>query len=97
MSVQLATYIVLSLPFYHTSRSFSFFNTSPSFEHAFVLKSNKKLKKLSLDSTNIKEKSMIDKYLEHLETLHNLTLSEFVTYDNSNNHDFKKRHTPLII
>jgi hypothetical protein len=97
MSIQLATYIVLSLPFYHAPRSFSFLNTSPSFERAFVLKSNKKLKELLLDSINIKEKSMIDKYLERLETLHNLTLGEFVAYDNSNNHDFKKRPTPLII
>jgi hypothetical protein len=97
MSVQLTTNIVLFLPLYHVLRSFSFFNTSPSFEYAFVLKLNKKLKELSVDSTDIKAKFVIDKYLEHHETLHNLALSEFVVYYNSNNHDFKKRCTPLII
>jgi hypothetical protein len=91
MSAQLAIYIVLSLSFYHVSISFSFLNTSPSCESAFVLKSNKKLKELSPDSTHIKIKSTIDKYLEHPETLHNLALSEFVPFYNSNNHDFNKK------
>jgi hypothetical protein len=40
MFAQLTTYIILSLPLYHTSKSFSFFSTLPSFECAFVLKSN---------------------------------------------------------
>ncbi len=41
MSAQLATYIILSLPLYHASRSFSFLNTSPQPKHAFVLISTK--------------------------------------------------------
>jgi hypothetical protein len=89
--------MVLSLFLYHASRSFSFFNTLPSFERVFTFKLNKKLIDFSLDSTNIKAKHVIDKYLERLETLHNLVLSEFVAHYNSNNHDFKKRHIPLII
>jgi hypothetical protein len=80
MFAQLAIYIILSLLLYHVSISFSFLNTLPSFESAFVLKSNKKLKELSPNSTHIKAKFVIDKYLEHPETLHNLTLSEFVPY-----------------
>ncbi len=39
MSAQLATYIILSLPLYHASKSFSFLNTSPQPKCAFVLKS----------------------------------------------------------
>ncbi len=35
--------------------------------------------------------------MEHFETIHNFTLSEFVVYYNSKNHDFKKRCIPLII
>jgi hypothetical protein len=97
MSIQLTTYIVLSLPLYHASRSFSFLNTSPSSECAFVFKWNKKLKELLPNSTDIKAKFVIDKYLEPFGTLHNLILSEFVVYYNSNNHDFKKRHILLII
>jgi hypothetical protein len=80
MSTELTTYMVLSLPPYHTSRSFSFLNTSPSSERVFILKSNKKLKELLPNSIDIKAKFVIDKYLEHLETLYNLTLSEFVAY-----------------
>jgi hypothetical protein len=40
MFAQLASYLILSLPLYHTSKSFSFLSTSPSSECAFVLKSN---------------------------------------------------------
>ncbi len=91
MYVQLTTYIILFLLFYHGSRSFSFFNTLASSEHVFVLKSNKKLKESSPNSIHIKAKFVIDKYLELHETLHNLTISEFVVYYDSNNHDFKKK------
>jgi hypothetical protein len=97
MSAQLATYIVLFLLFYHGSRPFSSFNTLASFEHVFVFKSNKNLKESSPNSIHIKAEFMIDKYLELHETLHNLTISEFVVYYDCNNHDFKKRRTPLII
>ncbi len=38
MSAQLATYIVLFIPLYHASRTFTFMNTSPLQECAFVLK-----------------------------------------------------------
>jgi hypothetical protein len=65
-------------------------NTLASSEHVFVLKSNKKLKESSPSSIDIKAKFVIDKYLELPETLYNLTISEFVTYYDSNNHDFKK-------
>jgi hypothetical protein len=88
MFTQLTTYIVLSLFLYHASRSFSFLNTSPSYECVFVLKWNKKLKELLPNSIDIKAKFVIDKYLEHFKTLHNLILSEFVVYCNSNNPDF---------
>jgi hypothetical protein len=46
MSTQLPTYIILSLPIYHASRSFSFLNTSLQPKHAFVLKSTKLLNEL---------------------------------------------------
>jgi hypothetical protein len=43
MSAQLATYIILSLPLYHVSKSFSFLNTSPQPKGAFMFKSTKLL------------------------------------------------------
>jgi hypothetical protein len=46
MSTQLTTYIILSLPRYHASRSFSFLDTSLQLEHAFVPKSTKLLNEL---------------------------------------------------
>jgi hypothetical protein len=46
MSTQLATYIILSLPIYHASRSFSFLITSLQTKHAFVLKSTMLLNEL---------------------------------------------------
>ncbi len=38
MLAQLTTYIVLSIPLYHASKTFKFSNTSPLQERAFVLK-----------------------------------------------------------
>jgi len=61
MSAQLATYIILSLPLYHASRSFSFLNTSPQPKRAFVLKSTKILNELPSNSIDIKAQSPIDK------------------------------------
>jgi hypothetical protein len=54
MYAQLTTYINLSLPLYHASRSFSFLNTSLQPEHAFVLKLTKILIELPSNSINIK-------------------------------------------
>ncbi len=64
----------------------------PTSKCAFVFNSNKKLRKLSPYSIDIKAKYVINKYLECPNIL-----CEFVGYYNSNNHDFQKRHTPLII
>jgi hypothetical protein len=75
MFAQLATYIILSLPLYHASISFSFFNTSPQPECAFVFKSTKLLNELPPDSIDIKAQSPIDKYLKRHETLHFLALN----------------------
>jgi hypothetical protein len=46
MVVQLTTYLVLSLPLYHSFRTFQFINTSPFEEWTFVLKSQVKLNEL---------------------------------------------------
>jgi hypothetical protein len=90
MFAQLATYIILSLPLYHASRSFSFLNTSPQLEHAFVFKSIKLLNELTPNSVDIQTQSLIDKYLKYHETLHFKTLSEFVINYNLNKKDLKK-------
>jgi len=49
MLAQLTTYIVLSIPLYHASKTFKFSNTSPLQEHAFVLKLLHLKKTLPLD------------------------------------------------
>jgi hypothetical protein len=97
MSAQLAIYIILSLPFYHAFRSFSFLNTSPQPECAFVFKSTKILNEVHPDSIDIKAQSPIDKYLKHHETLHFLVLSEFVANYNLDEKDLKRKQVPLVI
>jgi hypothetical protein len=96
MLAQLVTYIVLSIPLYHASRTFKFINTSPLQECAFVLKDVKSLKQLPSNSTNIMCLSIIDKYIERFNYLSNVSLIEFVA-----NHDMininKKRHKYHII
>ncbi len=82
MLAQLATYIVLSIPLYHSSKTFKFINTSPLQERAFVLKNVASLKTLILDSTNIMCPSIIDKYIKRPNYLSNISLIEFVAnYD----------------
>jgi hypothetical protein len=97
MFAQLTTYIILSLPFYHVSKSFSFLNTSPQPKHAFMLKSTKLLNEPPLDSIDIKAQSLIDKYMKHHEILHFLDLSEFVVNNNLNEKHLKKWRVLLVI
>jgi hypothetical protein len=96
ISIQLATYIVLSIPPYHASRTFKFINTSLLQEHAFVLKDVKSLKNLPSNFTNIMCPSIIDKYIKRPNSLFNVSLIEFVV-----DHDVvnvnKKRHISHII
>jgi hypothetical protein len=82
MLTQLATYIVLSIPLYHASRTFKFINTSPLQEHAFVFKNVASLKTLPLASTNNMCPSIIDKYIKRPNYLSNISFIEFVAnYD----------------
>jgi hypothetical protein len=87
MLTQLVTYIVLSIPPYHASRTLKFINTSPLQECAFV----KSLKKLPSNFTNIMCLSIINKYINRLNYLSNVSFIEFVA-----DHDMinvnKKRH-----
>ncbi len=96
MLAQLATYIVLSIPLYHATRTFKFINTSPLQECTFALKDVKSLKTLPSNSTNIMCSSIIDKYIKRPSYLFNVSFIEFVT-----NHDMvnvnKKRHKYHII
>jgi hypothetical protein len=64
MLTQLTTYIVLSIPLYHASKTFKFINTSPLQERAFVLKNVASLKTLLMYSTYIMCMSIIDKYIK---------------------------------
>jgi len=46
MVAQLVTYLVLSLPLYHSFQTFQFINISPFKKHVFVLKSQVPLNEL---------------------------------------------------
>jgi hypothetical protein len=78
MLAQLTTYIVLSIPLYHASRTFKFINTSPLQECAFVLKNVASLKTLPLDFTYIMCLSIIDKHIKRPNYLSNNFLIAFV-------------------
>jgi hypothetical protein len=92
MLMQIATYIVLSIPLYHASRTFKFINTSPLQEHAIVLKNVTSLKTFPLDSTNIMCSSIIDKYIKKPNYLSNISLIEFVAnYDIVNLREKRKK------
>jgi hypothetical protein len=61
--IQLAAYLVLFLPLYHSSQTFQFKNTSPFEEHVFVFKSQIALNELEPNSTNIMCSLIINKYI----------------------------------
>ncbi len=92
MSTQVTTYIVLSIPLYHASRTFKFINTSPLQERAFVLKNVASFKTFPLDSIDITCPSIIDKYIKRPNYLFNISLIEFVAnYDIVNLREKKKK------
>jgi hypothetical protein len=89
---QLITYIVLSIPLYHASKTFKFINTSPLQECAFVLKNVTSLKTLPLDFVDIMCPSIVDKYIKRPNYLSNISLIEFVAnYDIPNLREKRKK------
>jgi len=66
MVFQLATYLVFSLPLYHSSQTFQFINYFPFEERIFMLKSQVALNELKPNSTNIMCSPIIYKYINHL-------------------------------
>ena len=79
MSAQLAIYLILSLPLYHTSRTFYFINTSAPQDRALILKPQHVLLQFEHESTNIMCKSIIDRYIERPHSLKNVCLAEYVS------------------
>lgn len=97
MSAQLAIYLILSIPLYHCSRSFSFINTSPSHERAFILKPQYQLLKLDKECTEVMCKSIIDKYIDRPDNLENICLAAFVAdYNHSKNKISIRKKSKII-
>jgi hypothetical protein len=94
MLIQRAVHICLSIPLYHSTRSFQFINTCQENDRAFVLLPQKILNKLSL--TNIHCKSLIEKYIMKNQSLKHLSLAKFVV-----NYDIKSskqcKHSTLYV
>jgi hypothetical protein len=59
MSIQQAIYILLSIPFYHSTRSFQYISTCEEHHKTFVLLPQKMLQNLSWTLINIHCKSQI--------------------------------------
>jgi hypothetical protein len=78
MVVQLTTYLVLSLPLYHSYQTFQFINTSPFEEWTFVLKSQVKLNELEPNLINIICSLVIDKYINRPNQYESLSLTKFI-------------------
>ncbi len=83
MSIQQVVHISLSIPFYHSTRSFQFINTCNKHERPFVLLPQKILHNLPPTSKNIHCKSLIDKYKERHHSLKNVSLVEFIVSYNT--------------
>jgi hypothetical protein len=56
---------VLSLPLYHSFRTFQFINILPFEEQVFVLRSQVALNELEPNLANMMCSSIIDKYINH--------------------------------
>jgi hypothetical protein len=64
MLIQQTIHIVLSIPFYHSTKSFQFINTCDEYERTFILLPINMLHKLLATFTNVHCKSLFDKYRE---------------------------------
>jgi hypothetical protein len=73
---------VFSLSLYHSFQTFHFINTSFSYEHAFVLKSQIALYELEPNSTYIMCSSIIDKHINSLSQYKLWSLVEFSSFYN---------------
>jgi hypothetical protein len=80
MVVQLTTYLVLSLPLYHSFQTFQFMNIFPFEERVFVLKSQVALNEMKPDSTNIMCSLIVDKYINRPNQYESLSLAEFIFF-----------------
>jgi len=78
MSIQQAMHISLSIPFYHSTRSFQFINTCNEHERTFVLLPQKILRNSTPTSTNIQCKSLVYKYKEWHHSLENISLQNLL-------------------
>lgn len=79
MAAQQAAHIILSLPLNYSSYKCIFMDTSIVDSYTFVLKTSKVLSNGPDESQNIACKTLIDHYIERLETLADICLAEFVT------------------
>jgi hypothetical protein len=97
MVIQLVAYFMISLPLYHSSRTFQFINTSPSKECAFVLKSQVALNELELNSTNIMCLLIIEKYINHPNQYELLSLLKFSFFYNIKKKRFQNIVNPKLL
>jgi hypothetical protein len=97
MDVQLVAYLVLSLPLYHSSKTFQFRNTSPSKKHVFVLKSQVASNELEPNSIDIICSSIIEKYINHPNQYESLSLAKFSSFYNILKNKNSKHCKPKII
>jgi len=93
MVIQLVAYLMLSLPLYHSSRTFQFINSFPFEERTFVLKSQVALNELERNSTNIMCSLIINKYINHFTQYESLSLTKFSFFITSKKLDFKTSQT----
>jgi dipeptidase len=77
MVAQLTTYLVFSLPLYHSFQTFQFINIFSFEEYVFVLKSQVALNELEPNSTNIMCSSIINKYITRPNQYESLSLIKF--------------------
>ena len=97
MSAPLGVYLTLSMPLYHSSRTFEFINTSPYNERAFILKSQNELLKLDSESRDIMSPSCIDKYINRPINMENISLIQFVANYNYHASTLTKLHKTKFV
>jgi hypothetical protein len=97
MVIQLVAYLVLSLPLYHSSRTFQFINSFPFEERAFVLKSQVALNEFERNSTNIMCSLIINKYINHFTQYESLSLTKFSFFYNIKKIRFQNIANPKLL
>lgn len=97
---QETAYLLLGLPLKQSSRDVVFINTNIKENRAFILKSDKELKQLPADSSDIGKPSLVDRYVKRPNEMkgdNNICLADFGCWYDKSEPGYRKRRKAKVL